>query len=189
MQQFTEEIWKDVVGFEGLYQVSNLGRVKSLDRVLSIKTSNQVVSFSCLRTKKGKVLKPVNRGRGYLCVSLSDRDRCRLVNIHLIVAEAFLEKPRPDKVINHKDGNKANNTLENLEWVSTSENHLHAVNFLGQLRGDTHGMSKLTEDQAKQIKSLRKLGYSAKILSEMFNIGESQVKRISSGKSWKYLED
>ena len=100
---FMEEIWKDIDGYEGLYQVSNLGRVKS---------------FNYNRTGKEMNLKPVNtcNGFGYLYVNLNKNGKTRLFYIHRLVAKAFLENPDHKSDVNHKDENKTNNCVENLEW-------------------------------------------------------------------------
>ena len=103
------EIWKDVVGYEGLYQVSNLGRVKSLPR----------------ESTKGKTLK--NRIiKGYYTVHLSKFGVSKDKLVHILVAEAFIDNPNRLKYINHIDGNKLNNTVSNLEWCTASYNSLHA---------------------------------------------------------------
>lgn len=114
------EIWKDVEGYEGLYQVSNLGRVKSLTHYI-IKENYKP------REVKGKILTPFfDRPKGYMSVSLSKNNKIKLQRIHRLVAQAFI--PNPDNLIqiNHKDGNKSNNNVENLEWCSCKDNIRHA---------------------------------------------------------------
>lgn len=115
-----EEVWKDVEGYEGLYQVSNLGRVKSL--------THYITKENCKpREVKGKILTPFfDRPKGYLSVSLSKNNKIKLQRIHRLVAQAFI--PNPDNLIqiNHKDGNKTNNNVENLEWCSCKDNIRHA---------------------------------------------------------------
>lgn len=101
-----KEAWKDVLGYEGLYQVSNLGRVKSLPR----------------QTTSGKILSTASRQNGYLCVSLCKNGKTHKYNVHRIVAEAFLPKHGRNDVVNHKDENKHNNQVTNLEWITQKEN-------------------------------------------------------------------
>ena len=109
-----EEIWKDVVGYEGYYQVSNLGRVKSLDRI----SSNG-------RKIKGKILSTkVNTPPYYPRVSLSVNGKMKLVQVHRLVAQAFVYNPDPEHKtqVGHKDESRTNNRADNLEWVTPKEN-------------------------------------------------------------------
>ena len=109
-----EEIWKDVVGYEGYYQVSNLGRVRSLDRI----ASNG-------RKIKGKILSTkVNTPPYYPRVSLSVNGKMKLVQVHRLVAQAFVYNPDPEHKtqVGHKDESRANNRADNLEWVTPKEN-------------------------------------------------------------------
>lgn len=107
-----KEIWKDIVGYEGMYQVSNRGRVRSLDRNI------QTGIGHCVR--RGQILKPRASGKGYLQVALAHQTQ-RLV--HRLVAEAFVPNPYILPFINHKDENKKNNCAENLEWCTMSYNN------------------------------------------------------------------
>lgn len=109
-----EEIWKDVVGYEGYYQVSNLGRVRSLDRI----ASNG-------RKIKGKILSAkVNTPPYYPRVSLSVNGKMKLVQVHRLVAQAFVYNPDPEHKtqVGHKDESRTNNRADNLEWVTPKEN-------------------------------------------------------------------
>jgi hypothetical protein len=110
------EIWKDVIGYEGLYQVSNLGRIKSLPKY----------------DRKGRfhpeqLKAQVNNGGGYLVVNLKHNGCQKMRTVHRLVAEAFLDNPNKYPVVNHIDGNKKNNCLTNLEFCTHSSNMLHAV--------------------------------------------------------------
>lgn len=109
------EIWKDVKGFEGLYQVSNLGRVKSYD---FYRNGNKLY--------KGKILKGHINNVGYLCFDLYKDKKRKNLKCHRLVAENFIECEDKELWINHKDGNKLNNHFSNLEWVTPKENSIHA---------------------------------------------------------------
>lgn len=106
MGQCIEE-WRDIEGFEGLYQVSNLGQVKSL--------------------RTGILLRQAKNKFGYLLCVLCVKGDMNSKRVHRLVAQAFLENPSNLPQVNHKDGNKANNNVENLEWCTCSENTRHAV--------------------------------------------------------------
>ncbi len=114
-----KEIWKDIKGYEGLYQASNLGRIKSISKMVN--GSNQFgVKFKYL--KKDKILKPVINNHDYLQVSLYKNNKKVEIRIHQLVAQTFLPNPNNYKIINHKDGNKHNNCIENLEYCTQSHN-------------------------------------------------------------------
>lgn len=130
-----EEIWKDVVGYEGLYQVSNLGRVKSLDRKIYFKMPFYPYSNS-VRVSRGRILKnPINTA-GYPEVRLSKNGNYRTCTVHRLKAEAFIPNPENKRTVNHRDGIKSNNGYhidgkDNLEWATDSENITHAYRELG----------------------------------------------------------
>ena len=109
------EIWKPIKGYEDRYVVSNLGRVKRLERI----TCQNIYL-------EEKLLQNQNNGNGYFKVHLFKNGRTKDKYIHRLVAEAFISNPENKKEVNHKDGDKANNFVENLEWVTPSENQKHA---------------------------------------------------------------
>ena len=107
-------IWKPVAGFENFYEVSDTGQVRSKDRI----TRNGCCEF----VKKGRLLKSVDNGNGYLRVSLKVNGTATKKYVHRIVAEAFIENPENKPFINHLDNNPYNNTVDNLEWCTPEEN-------------------------------------------------------------------
>lgn len=107
-----QRIWKDVVGYEGLYEVSNDGIVRKAE------------------TKK--TLKVYAANNGYERVSLNRNAHNRIALVHRVVAEAFIPNEKSKPCVNHIDGNKKNNTVENLEWCTHSENELHSHRVLGK---------------------------------------------------------
>lgn len=112
----TAEEWRDVVGYEGLYQVSNLGRVKSLDRVVNGKSHSQVI-------KRGKLLKIQYNIDGYCIVCLSKRSVYKHYKVHRLVAQAFIPNLDNLPCVNHKDEDKTNNRVDNLEWCTVLYNN------------------------------------------------------------------
>lgn len=114
------EIWKDISWYEGLYQVSNLGNVKSLPRK----------TWFVLRNER--ILKKRRDGRWlYEMVYLYNNVAWKNLLVHRLVAQAFVSNPENKKEVNHKDWNKLNNTVDNLEWMTHSENHIHKFRMLG----------------------------------------------------------
>lgn len=115
------EVWKDIQGYEGIYQVSNLGRVRSLDRY---------VPHSRLGKKfcKGHLMAVHQTSSGYLAVNLCKGNRYRSFDVHRLVATAFIPKTNPNAVqVNHKDEDKHNNCVDNLEWCSVSYNNMYGT--------------------------------------------------------------
>ena len=112
------EIWKDIKGYEGLYQISNMGRVKSL--------SKQWVARNGIKHHKEKILKIAIGKRGYYTVNLCKNKIRKSKYVHQLIAEAFIPNPNNWLYINHKDLNKTNNKIENLEWCTHKENMQHA---------------------------------------------------------------
>lgn len=163
-----KEIWKDVVGYEGLYQVSNLGKIKSLSREYC--HGNQYG----VRTKKidEKIMKQQITAFGYCSVKLSKNKVCKHFQVHRLVAEAFILNPNNYPVVNHKDINKQNNCVDNLEWCTQKYNVLHAnqhglfenrirklKKYIGQY--DMEGnLIKLWDSARDAQKELKLKGYS-----------------------------
>lgn len=130
------EVWEDIEGFEN-YQISNLGRVKSKERYTKIK--NGVMSL-----RKEKILKLSHNKKGYAQTVLYKNKKPITVKIHRLVAQAFIPNPENKPQVNHKDGNKDNNFVNNLEWLTDKENKQHAIkNGLVDLELRKSNMRKL----------------------------------------------
>lgn len=112
------ETWKDVKDFEGFYQISNKGNIKSLERQVTGKLGS-------VRVLPEKLITPTDNGKGYLVVALYKNGKRYFKKIHRLVAEAFIPNPDNKSEVNHIDGNKSNNNYTNLEWSTTKENCRH----------------------------------------------------------------
>jgi hypothetical protein len=168
------EKWRDVKGYEGIYQISNLGRVKSLSRLDKRGYKRKEI-----------ILKETINPRGYKYVVLQDK---KAKVTHRLVARSFLPNEENKKEVNHKNGNKQDNRLKNLEWVTHSENLKHAcITGLKRIpKGDEHCNSKLTNQEAENIRMLYKMGnWTYKSLSKEFDVHESTVARVIKNKSYK----
>lgn len=120
-----KEVWKDVFGYEDFYQVSNLGRVRSLTRLVQNKASKKRDGYNTII--KGKFPKQHKNVSGYLTVDLCKEKRHKKFLVHRLVALHFIPNPGMLDQVNHIDGNKTNNRVENLEWCTQIENARHAV--------------------------------------------------------------
>ena len=172
-------IWKEIKGFSR-YQVSETGLIRSMNYK---------------RTGHIKELKPA-LDKGYCkTMILSDDGKYKTVAIHRLIAETFLKK-LPGTEVNHKDGNKSNNNISNLEYVTHKENIQHSYNngLQQPQRGSKNGNSKLTEDRVRHIKEYVKAikvikgrYWGRKQVAESFGIKESHLKDILKGRTWSYV--
>lgn len=181
------EIWKPVKNYEIFYLISNLGNIQSLNRKVFVKREKK--SFYSL--KKGKMLKPKLTMDGYYEVTLFDSfGKRKYIRLHIIVLSNFIKKPIGDLEVNHKDGNKLNNHLENLEWVTKSENQIHAIKkgLICHQKGDKRWNAKITNEDAKNILKIYKLGeYSQAELARKYNVSKNIIWRLVNRKCWKHI--
>lgn len=119
---YEKEVWKDIAGYDGLYQVSNMGRVKSLER-----TRNMNLPGRKKRAPVSERILKFGQSQGYQAVTLARDGVNKKIRLHKLVALAFIPNPDNKPEINHKDGNKHNNCADNLEWVTPIENQRHAI--------------------------------------------------------------
>jgi len=175
-----EEIWKDVKGYEGYYQISNLGRVKSLARKVYRK-NGQIVNRS------ERILKPYLMGDGYLSLCFRVENKISKQYVHRVVAKNFLEKPDYANCVNHIDGNKQNNKLSNLEWVNHVENHAHAVRIgLINNKGENSSTAKFTNKEANLIRIFYETRrFSRKEIASLLGVSETCIAQIVSGVRYK----
>ena len=178
-----KEIWKDIKGFEGTYQVSNFGNIKSLRR--TVKRSSQTGDY----LQKEVILKPATNAKGYYHVALRKDGDSKTFRIHRLVAESFISNPTGHPQVNHKDGNKTNNHVNNLEWTDNSGNLKHAYKLgLRTSLGVNNGNCKLNPEFVKQIRSLYATKkYEQKDLAKMFNCTSGAISAIVIKRTWKHI--
>ena len=156
----THEVWKDIKEYEGLYQISNKGNIKN----------------------KNKELKQDENKKGYMCITLHKKGKKKKKGIHRIVAETFIQNNESKKQVNHIDGNKKNNSIENLEWVTPKENIRHAEK--NKLRNSIlkNPNSKLS---LKDIQEIRNSDKSTKELMIVYNVSKTTINDIKTFRSWR----
>lgn len=132
-----------------------------------------------INKRNGRKVKPQPNGKGYLRVSIAGK----LQFVHRLVAEQYVPNPENKPQVNHKDGNKLNNSAENLEWVTNMENRKHAVKNLLHLTGERCSWSKLTQKDVDFIRSDKTM--NQKELAEKFGVSVSAIAAVKQGRSWK----
>lgn len=177
-----EEVWKDVIGYEGSYQVSSQGRVRTLDRYVKGKFSTSV------QFKKGQILKLQFTWDGYYKVTLYKKDKKPLyIGVHKLVAQSFIPNPFNKLQVNHIDCDKLNNNVINLEWCSSLENTQHAMKNNLRVVGQKSHYATITEDQAIFICEM--LENNIPIYEIVSITGKTRflISKIKNGKSWKHV--
>lgn len=180
-----EEIWRPIKDYDGLYEVSNLGRVRSVERI-------ETLSDGRKHLHKGKILKPAKGTGGYLICKLYKNSKHKTITVHRLVAKAFI--PNPDNLpqVNHRDENKRNNCVSNLEWCSCKYN----INY-------GTGIQRSTEKRSKSVLQLDintgRVIYEYPSLMEVvrkLNISQSRISDCCRGKrktaygyKWKYKKE
>ncbi len=160
--------------------------------------SSPIHAINCngevIRIKTRKPIKSYPNKKGYLQVCLQNKKSYR---IHRLVAELFVENPEGKPQVNHKDGNKLNNSHTNLEWVTNEENQKHAIESglwdeispkISQRQiGSGNSCAKLDEDDVLTIYELFKNGVAVGVIAKKYNVNHSNISAIKAGKSWKHL--
>jgi hypothetical protein len=177
------EEWRDIAGWEGLYAVSNLGRVRSYDRTVT-------ESNGKTRIHKGRLVTLKKTGL-YHGVSLWRDGTEKRQYIHRLAAEAFILNPDSRPEVNHKDGDKFNNCVPNLEWATRSENAKHdydagLLKFPPSPKGNSHHSARLTEHDVKQIRKAFKPGMGT-LLAQKYGVTPPSIYGIVNGRTWKHV--
>ena len=168
------EIWKAIPSFEGLYEVSNTGKVR---RACETKEK-----------KKGELLVQTTEKLGYMIVTLFNKSKGTKKHhkVHRLVMLAFIGSS--DQDVNHKDGNKTNNHLSNLEYCTRSQNVLHGFRVLGRsFRGEKHPQAKLTDIDIHHIFAMRKQGATYVSIANQFKISSKTISNILNGHTWTHI--
>jgi len=169
------EKWKPVVGFEGLYEVSNRGRVRSVDR--KVKYSSRYGTF--WMKFKGRILNLHENRAGYMQLTLSKNNNFFLGRVHKLVLEAFVCKKPKGLQCRHLDGNPSNNKLNNLKWGTSLEDRFDMIRHGRSLRGERHHMAKLRVRDVLYIRASKERG-----LAKKFNVSRTIISNIRKGRTW-----
>jgi hypothetical protein len=176
------EIWKQISGYEGLYEVSSLGRVRGVDRTVS-SFSHKAGKVIPLK-RRGKILSQSSAGAGYMTVCLCKDGGTKTMRVAALVCTAFHGAKPEGMQVCHNDGHKTNNHKDNLRWDTPANNQHDRIIHATDLRGEAVSTAKLTSDQASAIKAGMKLNEAKKL----FGISKSQYYRILRGESWAHIK-
>lgn len=171
------ETWKKIPSLGGLYEVSNLGRVRVGERLVVYRNGKRII-------RRARELRPIAVGDGYLAFNVCCGSRTTRVYVHRAVCEAFSGAGRPGMHVNHMDGDKRNNRPSNLIWCTRSENMLHSCRVLGNCAGDGHYAAKLTASSVKEIVRLHESGLSDQELASRYLVTRSNITQIRLGYTW-----
>ena len=176
-----KELWRYIDGYDQMYEISSFGRVKSYKR------------------NQPKMLTPMQDRYGYLVIRLCKNSIEKKFKLHRLVAQYFVENPNNYNEVNHKDGNKANNSFENLEWVTRSQNLKHAFRLGlktgtgggGISKGEANGRHKLTKAEVLEIRNKYIFGstiYGSVALAKEYGVCKKTIQAIVNNQTWKDLK-
>jgi hypothetical protein len=174
-QEFQNEEWRDVVGYEGWYEVSDHGRVKRVKQAGG--------------GRAGRILQETYQTNGYAMVNLSRKNKIKRLAIHRLVLSAFVSLPEKSHVANHKNGIKTDNHVSNLEWTTYWENDNHSRNVLGKhFRGETNPQAKLTEEDVIYIRKAHSDGVLTQTkLARKYNVSHATIHSVVYRKTWTHI--
>lgn len=167
------EIWLPCPEYEDIYLISNYGRLKRIQ--------------GGERRQVGRILRAHKSNVGYVIYPLSREGKTIYALAHRLVMRAFVGDCPPEITVNHLNGNKTDNRLENLEYATQGENNLHAVRVLGHRQGEKHYKAVLTDNQVREIKTLLREGVSTYQIAKLYGVSASAIRAIKSGRSWKHI--
>lgn len=177
-----QEIWLPVVGYEGLYEVSNMGNVRSLKRIVNKKNGKTLsipFKIKSIRTAKS----------GYAYVHLDRNGIRKNCSVHRLVAMAFISNPEGKPMVNHINSIRNDNVINNLEWCTHKENMEHAANFGNfDVVGQNHPKAKLTNNDVLEIFKLYKTGkHTQSYIGKLYGVSFSCVSAIVRGAKWTHV--
>ena len=177
---YHDERWKDIPGYEGLYQASNYGQIRSVDNIQHVLWHGKIVE----KHKHGRLIKQGKHRGGYKVVWLSKHGTVKAHTVHRLIANTFIQNPNNLPEVNHIDGNKENNKIDNLEWVNRTENLLHAYKKLNRSNGNEKRI--VCVETGMTYKSIRQAANDYSISSSAIQEVLRGRNKTAKGKHWEY---
>lgn len=175
------ETWKPVIGYEGYYEVSDFGRVRSMNRWVKHQHGGD-------RKLKGKIMAGGSQLSGHRCVVLCRENQPHTQRIHRLVLEAFAGPAPSGMCARHLDGNPKNNRIDNLTWGTMLENSADRIRHGRSNKGERHGISKLTDSKVIKMREIRRLtGESYSAIGAKFGVSYRTAGRAIRGESWSHI--
>lgn len=167
------EVWKPVAEFKGAYKISNLGRLKRIK--------------SGVHARPGYILKPQTNPNGYLYYPITINSKTRNRSVHRLIANAFIKKIPKGLEINHKNGIRNDNRIENLEIVTHSQNILHSTRILKKQIGEKNNLAKLKDKEIPDIRNLISQGKSLNTIAKKYGVSKRCISFIKKRKTWTHI--
>lgn len=188
IERIEGEIWLGVENYNGSYQVSTAGRVRSLDGMTKSRKNGKVFD----RKRVGQIIKPKSIKNGYQTVRFHKNGTRKTELIHRVVAKAFIKNPNKKPCVNHIDSNIINNNVNNLEWCTYAENSAHASSFGNLVKGEMSHFSKLNNDKVLLIRDM--LAYSREAFSlswiaNLFKVTPATIILVRDRKTWEHVKE
>jgi len=176
------EKWKSVDQFFGYYEISEYGILKRLNRIYIISNGYKV-------NVREMIIKPKFNAKGYLYYHVKVNKKNIRIAMHRLVAYAFIPNPENKPMVNHINGIKTDNSIENLEWCTASENSIHAfkTGLSNPCKGECNGTSKLKNSDILKIRAMSDYGMTLIYISAIYKISISQVWKIHKRHHWKHI--
>lgn len=180
IQNLEGEVWLPVVGYEGFYEISNKGRLKTVKKTVRTKSNGR-------HPRKERILNPTINQKGYYHTSLHREASVKWFTIHRLVAQAFIPNPENKPQVNHIDSTPLNNNVENLEWCTHGENMKHGFLYGRKTqKGEKNNQAKITREIAEKVRELYAEGNLTQWqVGEVFGLARCHIKDITTYKIWK----
>lgn len=182
----SSEVWRNVIVYEGVYQISNFGNIKSLERFFIKNKKGGMGKMAVYQPESMRAIR--EKKFGYLACSYWENNKVKHILVHREVAKHFIPNPKKYPQVLHKDDNPRNARWDNLEWGTQSKNIQDCADKGRGFIGSKNGNSKLTEEDILKIRNFISNGESARSIAKIFGVAHFQILSIKNRKTWKHVK-